>query len=278
MKLLRSFPISIKGILIAGMLSSCQNENDTVPAPQVSTNVSDQNARTTQAAGLLIKDGAVSLSYLSNQGTSVLAKEIYATAYYEFIYAPQLITAKGYKYGNPSTEYKYTLDASGRCVQLVTNWETYIFEYNTNGQLIGWYNKNKPKERRAFAYATDINGWKKSLSMITFYDEAGTKTKEVYLSYGTTEALPDKCPLNPDALPPGASRYLPIFGNFNTNLVKMLTEDKYLLNGQKLSSTKYQYDYTLNYSGKATNVTVKKVNGTLVSSTDRKYSAPTYSF
>lgn len=275
MKLLRSTPTFIKGILVAGMLSSCQNDNDTALAPQVPTNVSDQNARTSAASGLLIKDGEISLSY---QGSGLLAKEIYATAYNEFSYAPQLITAKGYKYGNPATEYKYTLDASGHCVQLVTNWETYLFEYNTSGQLTTWYNKNKPNERRVFTYSADATGWKKSLSVVTFYDESGTKTRELKFIYGTTGILPDKCPVSPDALPTGVSRYLPIFGIFNTNLIKAVIEDKYLLNGQKLSSITYLYSYTLNYAGKATNITVKKVNGTLVSSTDRKYSVPTYNF
>ncbi len=274
MKLLRSTPIFMKGILIAGMLSSCQNETDTALAPQAPTTVSDRNAKTTQAAGLLIKDGEVGLSY---QGSGVLWKEIYATAYSEFVYSPQLITAKGYKYGNPSAEYKYILNTSGRCVESVTN-KTYIYEYNADGQLSKWYNKYQPNERRVFTYATDATGWKKSLSTATFYDESGTKTKVVKFGYGGASGTLDKYPVIPDILPQGVSKYLPIFGNFNTNLVQILIEDKYLLNGQKLSSTTYLYSYTLDYAGKAKNITVKKANGTLVSSTDRKYSAPTYNF
>lgn len=264
----------MKGILIAGMLSACQNENDTVLAPQVPTTVLDQNARTNLAAGLLIKDGEVSLSY---NGSSVLSKETYSTAYSEFIYAPQLITATRYTYGNPSTQYKYTLDMSGRCVQSVTTNKTYIYEYNVNGQLARFYNKYQPNERREFTYTVDATGWKKSLNMVTFYDEFGAKTKEVKFSYGAT-AIPDKSPVNPDVLPEGVTKYLPIFGNFNTNLVQTLIEDKYLPNGQKASSTTCLYSYTLDYAGKAKNITVKKVNGTLVSSIDRKYTAPTYKF
>lgn len=274
MKLLRSTPIFMKGILIAGMLSSCQNETDTALAPHAPTTVSDRNAKTTQAAGLLIKDGEVGLSY---QGSGVLWKEIYTNAYSEFIYAPQLITAKGYKYGNLSTESKYTLDAFGRCVQSVTN-KTYIYEYDACGQLTKWYNKFQPNERRVFAYTADATGYKKSLSMVTFYDESGTKTKEIKFSYGGANVLPDKYPVTPDVLPEAVNRYLPIFGSFNTNLVKNMIEDKYLLNGQKLSSTTYLYSYIFDYAGKAKNITVKKVNGTLVSSTDRQYSVPTYNF
>lgn len=277
MKLLRNTPIFIKGILIAGMLSSCQNENDTALAPQAPTTASDRNAKTTQAAGLLIKDGAVDLSY---QGSGALWKEIYTNAYSEFTYAPQLITAKGYKYGSLSSEYKYILDSFGRCVQSTTN-KTYIYEYNSTGQLTKWYNKDKPNEQRIFTYATDATGWKKSLSMVTFYDESGTKTKELKFSYGsaaTGSLLLDKHPVTPDLLPEGVSRYLPIFGVFNTYLVQIVTEDKYLLNGQKLSSNQYLYNYTLDYADKAKNITVKKLYGAVVSSTDRKYSTPTYNF
>lgn len=277
MKLLRNMAIVANGLLVAGMLGACQPENGAVPTPQTPETTSDRNAKTNQAVGLLIKDGQVDLSY---NGSGVLWKEIYATAYSEFIYAPQLITAKGYKYGNPSAEYKYTLNASGRCVQSVTN-KTYIYEYNTNGQLSRWYNKDKPNERRVFSYVTDATGWKKSLSMVTFYDESGTKTKELKFSYGseaTGTLLLDKYPVTPDLLPGDVSRYLPVFGTFNTYLVQTMTEDKYLLNGQKLSSTQYLYNYTLDYIGKVKNIAVKKLNGTVVSSTDRKYSVPTYNF
>lgn len=274
MKLLRSTPILIKGILIAGMLSSCQNEADTALAPQAPATASDRNAKTTGAVGRLTKDGEVDLSY---QGSGVLWKEIYANAYSEFIYAPQLITAKGYKYGSLSAESQYTLDASGRCVQSVTN-KTYLYEYNACGQLTKWYNKDNPSERRILTYATDATGWKKSLSSVTFYNEAGTKTKELKFSYGGAAGVLDKYPVTPDVLPEGISKYLPIFGSFNTNLVQSVVEDKYLLNGQKLSCITYLYSYTFDYAGKAKNITVKKINGTLVSSTDRKYSVPVYNF
>jgi hypothetical protein len=157
--------------------------------------------------------------------------------------------------------------------------QTYIYEYNVSGQLTKCYNKDKPNERREFTYITDADGWKKSLSIVKFYDEWGAKTKQLIFSYGAaTGLLPDKCPLNPDILPAGVSKYLPIFGNFNTNLVKVLIEEKYLPNGQKASSCTHIYSYTLDYAGKAKNITVKKVNGTLVSSTDRKYFTPTYNF
>lgn len=275
MKLFRNAAIWTNTLLIAGMMGACQNENDTALAPQGPSTLPDRNARTTVAAGTLIKDGNIDLAYASQDQTR-LWKEIYPTAYSEFSYAPQLITAKGYKYGNPSTDYKYILDTFGRCVESVTS-KTHIYEYDACGQLTKWYNKNQPNERRVFTYAADATGWKKSLSLVTFYDASGTKTKELKFSYGSTGILLDKCPLSPDVLPAGVSRYLPIFGNFSTNLVKTLIEDKYLLNGQKLSST-YLYSYTLNYAGKAKNITVKKADGTLVSSTDRKYTAPTYNF
>ena len=277
MKLFRSRVILAASICAAGMLGACQQENDGVPAPQTDVAASDQNARTAVAAGTLIKDGNAALAY--SQYPTRLWKETYATDYYEFTYAPQLVTSKGYKNGTLSTDYKYTLDMSGRCVQLVTNWKTYIFEYNACGQLSKWYNKDKPNERGVLTYTADATGWKKSLSVATFYNESGIKTKELKFSYGAAAGLlPDISPLNPEVLPNGVSKYLPIFGVFNTNLVQSLIEDKYDLNGQKSSSTTHLYSYTLNYLGKPLNITAKKVNGTLVSSTDRKYSVPAYSF
>jgi len=274
MKLIRNAAILTNGFLLAAMLGGCQQEHESAMAPQAPVGTSDQNARTALAAGTLIKDGSVDLAY-NGQG-SLPWKETYSNAYTEFIYAPQLITAKGYKYGAPATETKYTLDASGRCVQSVTNWETYIYEYNASGQLAACYNKFKPNEHRQFTYAPDAIGWKKSLAMVSFYDEFGVLTKELTFAYGGASGIPDNQPLNPDVLPAGISKYLPIFGNFNTYLVKTVLEDKYASNGQKTSSNKYSYSYTLNYAGKATNITVKRMDGTLVSSTDRKYFVPKF--
>lgn len=277
MKLLRSTPIVVKAILLAGLLSACQNEQDNALVPKGTTSdqeISDQNARTAVAVGSLVKDGTTALAY-NNQ--NLLRKETYPGFYYELTYAPQLITATRFQYGMPSTENKYTLDANGRCVQSVTD-KTFIYEYNASGQLSICYNKNQPNERREFSYTVDAGGWKKSLGKVTFYDAQGAKTKEVKFSYGATGLVPDKCPLNPDVLPAGISRYLPVFGTFNTNLVKSVIQDTFQPNGQLATSTTHLYSYTLNPAGKATNVTVKKVNGSLVSSTDRSYFVPTYSF
>ena len=275
MKLLRSTPLFMKGILIAGMLSGYQHESDMVPAPEAASSASDQNARTAVAAGTLVKDGATDLSY---NGQNLLRKEFCANVYSEFIYAPQLITGTKYQYGTPSIETKYTLDASGRCLQTAAA-KTYKYEYNASGQLTLCYNKNQPNERREFTYLTDANGWKKSLSVVAFYDAQGAKTKELKFSYGAPGSLiPDKAPLTPDVLPVGVSRYLPVFGSFNTNLVQTLIEDKFLPNGEKSSSTAFLHTYTLDYAGRAKNITVKKVNGTFVSSTDRKYFVPAFKF
>lgn len=275
MKLLRNVGTTTRAILLAGLLGACQTENENALTPQAPATESDRNARTSTATGALIKDGNIDLTY-NSQNQTLLSKEFSPNFYYDFTYAPQLITASRLQYGTPSTEYKYTLDGSGRCIQSVTD-KTYIYEYNASGQLTKFYNKYQPNERREFTYTTDADGWKKSLSIVKFYDELGAKTKQLAFSYGATGIL-DKHPLNPDVLPAGVSKYLPIFGNFNTYLVKTLIEDKYLPNGQKASSNTYLYTYTLDYVGKAKKITVKKIDGTFVSSTDRKYFTPTYNF
>lgn len=274
MKLFRSTPILIQGILIAGMLGACQQENDMAVAPQAPETVNDQNARTAVAVGTLIKDGTTELSY---NAQNLIKKEFYQTFYYDITYAPQLITATRLQYGMPSTENKYILDANGRCVESVTD-KTFKYVYNAAGQLTLCYNKNQPNERTEFAYSTDVDGWKKSLYKATVYDAQGAKTKEVKFFYGATNVIPDKSPLNPDVLPAGISKYLPVFGIFNTNLVKTVIQNTFQPNGQLATTCTHLYSYTLNSAGKPTNVTVKKVNGTLVSSTNRSYFVPSYNF
>ncbi|ACT95720.1 hypothetical protein Dfer_4519 [Dyadobacter fermentans DSM 18053] len=265
----------MKGILLAGLLSACQNENDIKLAPQAPTGESDQNARTALAVGKLIKDGQVDLSY---QGSGVLSQETYPNVYYQFTYNPQLITAKRYVNGSP-TEYKYTLDMNGRCIETVTD-KTYIYEYDVYGQLTRLYNKNQPNEQTVFTYNTvNATNSDRSLATATFYNAQNVKTKALTFGYGGNMAIPDKHPLNPDVLPAGVSKYLPIFGKFSSNLVQSIYEYKYLLNGQQESITQYTYSYKLNYAGKATNIIVKKYSSqgyVPVSSTDRKYFTPSF--
>lgn len=277
MKLFRSTSIFMNGVLFLGMMSACQKENDIPVAPESSAEITDQNARTNLAFGTLIKDGNISLTY-DSQNQNRIKKETHTDCYYDFTYTPQLITAIKLKYGYPSTDCKYTLDANGRCVQTTTKSHTYIYNYNADGQLSSFYNKYYPKQEIMFTYATDVNGWKKSVSMITFHDVYGIKTKELKYSYGTAAScILDKHPLIPDVLPLEVSRYLPVFGCFNTNLPKTVREEIYLPNGQKASSTLYEYIYAMDNSGNAENITLKKTNGTVVSSTDREYFKPSFS-
>lgn len=276
MKLFRSTSILVHSALVVGLLSACQNEADMPVTPEASTETADHNARTNLAAGTLLKDGDISFTY-DSQNQTRLKKEAHTGYYYDITYTPQLITATKIKYGSPSTDCKYTLDANGRCIQTTTSTNTFIYQYNANGQLASFYNKNYPQQHIDFTYTTDTNGWKKSLSKVTYYDVYGIKTKEILYGYGASaNFIPDTHPLAPDVLPADVSKYLPIFGCFNTNLPKTRVEDIFLPNGQKESSTTYMYSYTLGISGKATNITVKKANGTLVSSTDRKYLTPTF--
>lgn len=279
MKLIRNMSTATKGILFAGLLGACQTENDHVITPQASGTMSDRNARTSLAAGLLIKDGNVALAY-NNQGTSALWKELYDNgAYHEFSYAAQSITGKRYINGfnNPTKVFTYTLDSYGRCIQTVTG-KTHLYEYDANGQLTKYYNESQPNERTEFTYQPDAGGTANSLSKVTFYDASGQKVRELGFNYSITEPIPDKSPLNPDAFVSGISKYLPIFGKFSTNLVQCSSDKKFSLNGQQISSVNYYYSYELDYAGKVKNVTVKKYDGTLVSTTNRKYTVPTYNF
>lgn len=277
MKRFRNAAMLVNGLLLAGMLGACQNETDNTLIPQAPATTSDKNAKTSQVVGRLIKDGEVSLTYNSQQPYG-LWKEIYNTAYHELTYSPQTITGKRYINGfaNPVMDFTYTLDSQGRCVQTTTD-KTYIYEYNDNGQLATYYNKSQPKERIEFKYQADPDGTSSSLSMVTFFDASGQKTRELGYNYCITTPIPDRSPLNPEVFPKGVSKYLPIFGKFSTNLVQCSSDKKFLWGGQQVSSINYYYSYALDYAGKVKNVTVKKYDGTLVSTTDRKYTTPTYS-
>nr|WP_295927100.1 hypothetical protein [uncultured Dyadobacter sp.] len=277
MKLVRNITIATKGILLAGLLGACQTENDNAPAPQTPPTVSDRNAKTTQQVGQLIKDGAIILAY-NDQVPSALWKEIYDNgAYHEFTYGTQLITGKRYINGfpNPTKVFTYTLDSYGRCIETVAD-KTHLYEYDANGQLKKYYNKSQPNERTEFTYKADATGTASSLSAVTFYDASGAKTRELGFNYSITEPVPDKSPLNPNVFAAGISKYLPVFGKFSTNLVQCSSDKKFQWNGQQVSSTNYYYSYTFDYAGKVKNVTVKKYDGTLVSTTDRKYTVPSF--
>lgn len=279
MKLIRNMSTATKGVLFAGLLGACQTENENTLVPQASETASDQNARTSLAAGLLLKDGNVSLAY-NNQSPNTLWKENYDNgAYHEFTYAAQSITGKRYVNGSnsPTKVFTYTLDSYGRCIQTVTE-KTHVYEYNTNGQLTKYYNKLQPNERTEFTYPADANGAATPLSAVTFYDASGKKTRELGFNYSLTEPIPDKSPLNPDVFAAGISKYLPIFGKFSPNLVQCSSDKKFLSNGQQTSSINYYHSYLLDYAGKATKITVKKYDGTLVSTTDRKYLVPSFKF
>ncbi|ACT95721.1 hypothetical protein Dfer_4520 [Dyadobacter fermentans DSM 18053] len=264
----------VNGLLLAGMLGACENVNDNAPIPQTPTTASDRNAKTTQAVGQLIKDGNVSLTY-NSQVPSALSKEIYDNgAFHEFSYGAQLISGKRFMTGfsNPTKEFSYTLDANGRCVQTVGD-KTIIYEYDANGQLARYYNQQQPNERAVFTYKPDANGITNSLFAVTFYDASDKITKVLEFNYSLTQPIADKSPLNPDVFAKYVSKYLPIFGKFSGNLVQCSSEKKFV-NGQKVSSVNYYHTYVLDYAGKVKNVTVKKYDGTLVSTTDRKYTIP----
>lgn len=275
MKLIRNAAMLVNGLLLAGMLGACQNENDSVPGPQASATVSDRNAKTSQLVGQLIKDGNVNLAY-NNQITSSLWKETYANAHHEFAYSPQLITGKRYVNGfpNPTMTMTYTLDSYGRCVKTVTD-KTYLYEYDANGQLKRYYNDSQPNERTEFTYKANADGTANSLATVTFYDASGIKIREVGFNYSLTTPIPDKSPVNPDVFAKGISKYLPVFGKFSNHLVQCSSDKKILPNGQT-SGVNHYHTYILDYAGKVKNVTVKKYDGTLVSTTDRKYTVPSF--
>lgn len=273
MKLLRGMAIAATGIYMAAMMSACQTGNETALNPQTPATISDRNAKTADI--LLIKDGGKDLAY-ATVGRPVLWKEIDQSlnSFWEFTYTAQNVTATKY---NQTTKQQmdvdlYTLDANGLCTQSSTD-KVFNYEYNVNGQLTKCYNKFEPNERQEFAYENDPAAQTKSLSKVTFYDKFNIKKREITYSYTAGGVIPDLNPMNPECLPTNGRKYLPIFGKFNTNLAKLVTDNTFLSSGTKLM-TAFLYEYALDADGRANTVTLKKTDGTIISVTQRKYSSP----
>lgn len=274
MKLLRNVKEIGKAIAVAGLLAACQNENGGLvkPTGDVGAPVTEKNAKLA-ADALLIEDGLKTLVY-STQGRPVLWKEVNAGgAYWEYSYTPSLITATENNPNSMGKVHTYKLNSLGQCVETTTD-KTYIYEYNVYGKLIKCYNKFQPNERREFTYKVDAGGTSQTLDKVTFFDGNGVKTKELTYNYTAGGIIQDLAPLNPDCLPAGVTKYLPIFGSFSTKLVRLITEDTFLLNGAKMSTKGYIFNYDLNPDGRVKTVHRKDANEGFLSDINRKYAYP----
>ncbi|SKB61202.1 hypothetical protein [Dyadobacter psychrophilus] len=236
MKLLQSAHAITKAMILAGLMSACQNEKDAIVAPTSSLEqATDANAKI--AVKYLIKDGGTKLTYSGIR--NFLVKELDGAGYLkEYTYDGNKITCDLKKNGITINKnfITYTLNAKGQCVQSVHTATdkviagTYVYVYNEFNQLSLVYHKTLPKLRQVFEYEQDADNslQGKSLSKITFYDQYDVKEKEIIFKHANGkfvtqyhpngniyETANEDNPLNPTGLAEANSKYLPIFGRFS---------------------------------------------------------------
>jgi hypothetical protein len=102
------------------------------------------------------------------------------------------------------------------------------------------YNKNHPNDRQEFSYASNSSG-NVNLQSINFFNSNGQKYKDVYYYYYNNEE--DKAKINPASIALARGKYLPIFGNFNVNLIKQISEST-LTNQISPSTVNREFTYS----------------------------------
>jgi len=277
MKLLRNVGTTTKAILLAGLLGACQTENDSTLAPQASANVSDKNAKTVNIPRL-IKDGENELQYVADGlGRQVLSKVIDhgANKYYKYTYSVQSVVEDQFQLGTdkPLGQVIYKLNANGKCNEMIIGGKTFILEYNADGQLAKRYNKNSANERIEFEYLQDSNANSKSLDKMTFFTAGNAKIREVsfHYHYSGEPVKLDLMPLNPKYLD-CTTRYLPIFGKFNTFLLR-ISNDNWIASGG--IDQNFVYYYSLSAEGLPTLIDQSIFGGNGFTTTvQRKYFSP----
>ena len=284
MKLLHNAPAVTKAIVLAAMMSACQNEKDAIVSPAGSLEqVTDENAKT--ITKLLVKDGDASISY---SGVRNLFKKEFVDKKYsrEYLYGDNKIfgTYTNLANYNKIQSYDvYTLNSKGLCEESAiqpTIQNTTKYVYNEMNQLILAYNKTHNKQRQEYHYEIDPDGQGESLYSVTFYDKNDVVLKEILFKYmdGTDGGytLQDWYPVNPDHLAQSANKYLPIFGKFSKYLVKQKIEKTYYVPNGYPGEKEFNYNYTLSGDGSATikSITTKDAWGKVLSNIERKYTTP----
>ncbi|MCE7067971.1 hypothetical protein [Dyadobacter sp. CY326] len=295
MKLLHNAPAITKAIVLAAMMSACQNEKDAIVSPDHSLEqVTDSNAKT--AVKYLIKDGGTKLTYsgVRNQ----LVKELDGFGYLkEYTYSGNQIICDLKKNGVTINKnfITYTLNAKGQCVQSVHTATdkviagTYIYVYNELNQLTLVYHKTLPKLRQVLEYEQDgdnsLQG--KSLSKITFYDQYDEKEKEIIFKHANGkfvvqsnangnvyETALESNPLNPVGIAEANSKYLPIFGKFSRYVLRQTIHKNFT--GQIIYPYPvFNYSLTAKTLGEEISTydfITKDDFGQVVSKVERKYS------
>lgn len=248
----------LKLLLMAGLLSSCHNDESVAPTGQSAIEANDQNAKLFPTPKLS-KDGTKSLEYFTlGRYAGRLSKVTEANHYTEYSYNDNngstdlWITSKRYSKGNNVLvhEIKYQV-ANGKCVTSrdATNNIEYDYLYNAAGRLVeikALQNGSAYKILFDHAYFSATKEYR--LRTITVHESTGPVSQMAlsYVGQGGT-LIEDKYPLNPDI---GLDRYLRIYGKFSEVLVQEITVSQ--LNALNQPVTYSKLTYSTNADGYVT--------------------------
>lgn len=239
----------LTSLLLAGLLSSCHNDESITPPGQSAIEVNDENAKLISTPKLS-KDGTRTLEYVAlGRYAGKLSKVIEASHYTEYSYNDNngstdlWITSKRYANANNTLEHeiKYQI-VNGKCISSrdATNNIEYDYIYNAAGRLVeikGLQNGSAYKIVFDHAYFSATKEYR--LRTITVHESTGPVGQMAfhYTGQGGT-AIEDKYPLNPDI---GLDRYLRIYGKFSDVLVQEITVSQLNAPNQPVTYTKLTY-------------------------------------
>lgn len=252
----------LAGLLLLGMLGSCQNEDALVPQPSVTPSGQGNNAKTSALVPSLTEDGDYKLKYITSgryQGRlSHVIEPTGHTLYYGYSDGSDgdlWITAK--RQSNTSGAYTSQVSyhvVNGRCIKStdITNNKTYTYQYNETGRL-DKISLDGSSDKREFTYTYNSTTQTERLTKITYSNSSG-KYKEVSFSYvggagaGSGAAQVDKYFLNPEHTE--LDKYQPLFGKLSDVLVRQVTVTPFPYNGQLIPY--YTFEYFFNANGYVT--------------------------
>lgn len=219
--------MAVNGILICGLLSACQTENNvsplesTFPISETTSVSSRETGANYRINHNLVKHGTKKLLYTADGRLSQVVDS--PTEYTAYSYGPSTLVATHFKNGQQDNQITYTLDGQGRSVQSKQvnslGTKTYKYDYNAQGRLVKRYNLNAVNDRHEYEY--DANG---ELAVFKTFDSGNMKGVEILFGYSIpNESMKlDRYPLNSTFLAP-LDEFLGIFGDFNKHLVRRIT-------------------------------------------------------
>lgn len=246
----------LKCLLLAGLLTGCQNEDVLTPAGTVANVSNDQNAKIA-AEIRLVKDGEKIIQYHKSGRfagyVSKVGDQYYYTTYSYVdggVPGAYSVTSKQYAKGNDALlkEVNYVVNEDGVCTKRhdLTSNKISNFTYKNRTRL-ETITLQGSSEKAEFIYIVASDTGKDRLDRIIHSNNNGAyKEIEFFYNMGVgTQTKPDKYALNNEHT--CLDKYLPIFGTFSDVIVQRAQITPLPYTNQ--SKPYYEYFYLLNNDG-----------------------------